>query len=76
MDGVTLEYRHSCWIVLQQSDYPFPSILIVNSGALHVLRYARLRVAAVAGPEVAQKEANGEEIYVDQREMAPVYRVL
>jgi hypothetical protein len=76
MGGVTLEYQHSCWIVLQQSNYLFPSALIVNSAVLHLLRYARLRVAAVAGPGVAQKEATEVEIYVDQREMVLVCLVL
>lgn len=76
MGGVTLEYRHSRWLVLQQSDYLFPSALIVNSGVLRLLRYARLRVAAVAVPAVAQKGATEEGIYVDQREMAPVCLVL
>lgn len=75
MGGVTLEYRHSCWIVLQQSDYLFPSTLIVNSGGLRLLRYAPLRVAAVVGSKVVQKGMT-EEIYVDQREMAPVCLVL
>ena len=72
MGGVTLEYQHSCWIALQQSDYRFPSALIGNPGVLRLLHYARLRVAAVAGPGMTQKEATEEEIYVDQREMVLV----
>jgi hypothetical protein len=76
MGGVTLEYHRSCWIVLQQSNYLSPSALIVNSAVLRLLRYARLRVAAVVGPGVAQKEATEVEIYVDQREMVLVCLVL
>lgn len=76
MGGVTPEYQHSCWIVLQQTNYLFPSAPIVNSGVLRLLRYARLRVAAVAGLGVAQKEATEEETYVDQREKVLVYLVL
>ena len=76
MGEVTLEYQHSCWLVLQQSDYPFPSARMVSSGVLYLLRYARLHVAAVVGPEMTQKGATEKGIYVDQRGTAPACLVL
>lgn len=76
MGGVTLEYRHSCWLALQQSDYQFPWAPIAKPGVLRLVRYARLDVAAVAGPEMVQKGATEEEICVDQREMVLICLVL
>lgn len=76
MGGVTLEYRHSCWLAPQQSDYLFHWAPIVNLGVLCLLRYARLGVAVVAGPEVAQKGVTLEEICVDQRGTVPICLVL